>query len=78
MKNLRASAIVGALVILELLTSQAIAAKAKPPTCTDSGLGGQICPFRFDGLLTKEQIQTVQQWHTQNVQQLQNLKGGPK
>jgi hypothetical protein len=79
MKHFRASAIAGVFLTLELLASPVMAAKAPakappkltcPGGCCDSGLGGPICQFRFNGLLTKEQIQTLQRWHSQNVDTL--------
>jgi hypothetical protein len=56
-----------------------------PHGCCDSGLGGPICSYKIGGktfLLTREQYQgvqqTLQQLHSQNLDQLKNQKAAPK
>jgi hypothetical protein len=79
MKNFRLSAAGVALVMLELWMSQATAKQLKK-NCTDSGLGGPICPQIVPGrlYLTDEQLQTIHQWNTDNLETVQNIKAMKK
>jgi len=79
MKSCRATTIVGALVIFELLTSQAMAKKPPaPPQCTGGIFGGQVCSHIIKGFLTDEQVQTIQRWTNENLEQTKNSKDAPK
>jgi hypothetical protein len=78
--------------VLGSLDSQAVAATTAPaskppktlpppmqltkPGCRDSGLGGPICPFKV--FLTKDQFQMIQQFHEQNLRDMQNTTSLPK
>jgi hypothetical protein len=76
----RAKLMIATLAMIEMFASQGVTAKEKAkkpppqPHCTDSGLGGPICPFKFKGFLTQDQIRTLQQWNSQNMQELQRGK----
>ena len=85
MKCFRAGTIAGAIVILEFLCSQvmaeekAISKSIQPPHQTGEcvRIGGiLVCPFIV--YLTDEQLKTVQDFHGQNLNSLQNIKSAPK